>query len=568
MEIKMAVICKYCRTPNQEGTQKCSLCGSMLPYTPAPTPVAPPTPTAPTPTAEAPTAPVNTAPTAPTTPSSNNAPDSKNLRFTLFQTENWQDNWLSATESAVNQGRKPGIILTNTRGCSGSLKNELWMNLTEYTKFKEQDGVEYYVLDLATQVVKKTYTGEIQGLVDLLDAIYTVELPEYLMIIGDYSTVPNIVWENRSKDPDKVVFSDLPFCTLSTDSPFNDILYKFKPYTRVGRIPTSASAGFKDAFTYLKNTRNSKLTVDDLKAFFLSAQAWELSSRDIIKPLSVDLHISPTNGYFEYRGSLDAYNTLMFNLHGSNGTHVWYGEDKNDNVEEAFNAAKLPKNRNYILCTEACYGARPFNEGRNTESMVSTALRSGCCAFVGSTQIAWGGVNGMSCADIIIQNFIKNMMDGYSAGESFNDALAHLQDRRWNDCSLKTIIEFALYGDPSYAPINAENKTKTKVRQKAFSMDNLSYRVVEGEEQKAVSVKAAFVEDTEHCAVKVRAFVEESHPEMKGVKPRFFMDECTGDYQAIYNKEFQNSNVSKSVKVFFDSDGSVKEQYVSKYVKA
>ncbi len=549
-----------------EGTPKCALCGSMLPYTPAPTPVAPPA--VPTTTTESPTAPVNNAPTAPTTSPTGSASSSKNLRFTLFQTEVWEDNWLNATESAANQDRKPGIILTNTRGCSGSLKNELYMNLTEYINFKEKDGVEYYVLDLANQAVKKTYTGEIQGLVDLLDAIYTIELPEYLMIIGDYSTVPNIVWENRSNDPDRIVFSDLPLCTLSTDSPFNDILYKFKPYTRVGRIPTSASAGFKDAFTYLKNTRNSRLTVDELKAFFLSAQAWESTSREIAKPISPNIHISPTNGCFEYRGSLDAYNALMFNLHGSNGTHLWYGEDKNDNVEPAFNATKLPQNTNYILCTEACYGARPFNDGRNSESIVSTALRNGCCAFVGSTQIAWGGTNGMSCADIVIQNFIKNMMEGYTAGESFNDAVAHLQDRRWDDCSLKTIIEFALYGDPSYAPINAENKSKTKVRKKAFSMDNLSYRVVEGTEQKAVSVKAAFVEDTDHCAVKVKAFVEESHPEMRGVKPRFFMDECTGDYQAIYNKEFKDSNVSKSVKVFFDTDGSIKEQYVSKYVKA
>ena len=56
---------------------------------------------------------------------------------------------------------------------------------------------------------------------------------------------------------------------------------------------------------------------------------------------------------------------------------------------------------------------------------------------------------------------------------------------------------------------------------------------------------------------------------MKGIKPKFFMDECTGDYQAIYNKESKHKDVvSKTVKVFFDTKGNIKEQYISKYIKA
>lgn len=556
----MPVICKYCRTPNQEGSALCSLCGSRLPYTPAPTPVTPPPAQTPPPASTTPTVPTPTPTPTPPNQTSNTA----NLRFTLFQTEAWDEKWPAAVASAENQDKKAGIILTNTRGCNGSLRNELWMNLTEYMNFKSTDGVEYYVLDLANQAVKKTYTGEIESLIDLITDIYNVEKPEYIMILGDFKTVPNIVWENRSNDSDKVVFSDLPFITLSTDSPFNDIHYEVKSLIKVGRIPTSAASGFKEAFIYLKNTKNSTLTVDDLKAFFLSAEGWEISSREIGQPVSADMHFSPSNGSFEFKGSLDNYNVLMFNLHGSNGTHLWYGEDKSKNVAPAFNASKLPKNRNFILFTEACYGARPFNGGINTESMVSTALRNGCCAFVGSTQIAWGGRGGMSCADILSQQFTKNIVAGYSAGESFNAALPHVERNRWNDCSLKTIIEFALYGDPSYTPIGSSNKGVTQVKKKAFSKNNLAYRVVDGEEQKAVSVKAAYVEENVECVLK--AFVEESHPDLMDVKPRFFMDDCTGDYQAIYNKTAKNEEVCKLVKVFFDSNGSVKDQYVSKYV--
>ena len=551
-----------------EGTQKCSLCGSALPYTPAPSPVAPPTPVAPpapTPAPPTPTPPSNT--TSPVTTSSSQPAKPSNLRFSIFQSENWKTKWSAAVESADNQNKKAGIILTNTRGCTGAIRNELWMNLTEYMNFKDSDGVDYYVLDLATQAVKKTYTGEIESLIDLITDVYNVAKPEYIMIIGDFKTVPNIVWENKSKDSDKVVFSDLPFITLSTDSPFNDIHYEVKSLIKVGRVPSSAANGFKDAFIYLKNTRKATLTIDDLKVFFLSAKGWEGSSREIAKPLSANLQFAPSNGSFEFQGPIDPkYNILMFNLHGSNGTHLWYGEDNNKNVAPTFNATKLPKNRNYTLCSEACYGARPFNDGRNAESIVSTALRNGCCAFVGSTQIAWGGRAGMSCADLLSQNFNKNMLEGYSAGESFNAALPHVERNGWNDCSLKTIIEFALYGDPSYTPIGSTNKGVTKIKKKAFSKNNLSYRVVDGEEQKAVSVKAAYVEENVECVLK--AFVEETSPELMDVKPRFFMDDCTGDYQAIYNKSAGNDDVCTLVKVFFDSTGNIKDQYITKYVKS
>ena len=92
----MPVICKYCRTSNMEGSQKCSLCGSMLPYTPAPTPVAPQTPP--------PQQTVNTAPTTNNVPVNNTpAPTAQsggNLRFTLFQSDSWKSKWPTAVDSA------------------------------------------------------------------------------------------------------------------------------------------------------------------------------------------------------------------------------------------------------------------------------------------------------------------------------------------------------------------------------------------------------------------------------------------------------------------------------------
>lgn len=91
---------------------------------------------------------------------------------------------------------------------------------------------------------------------------------------------------------------------------------------------------------------------------------------------------------------------------------------------------------------------------------------------------------------------------------------------------------------------------------------DLSYRVVDGEEQKAVSVKAAYVEESLEASLK--AFVEEEHPTLVDVKPRYYMDECTGDYQAVYTKSFSECEIPKILKVYFNADGSVKEEYVSK----
>ncbi len=305
----------------------------------------------------------------------------------------------------------------------------------------------------------------------------------------------------------------------------------------------------------------SKISIEKLNTFFLSTQSWEKTSKNIAKEISTDIFYSPENNVFEFKGSLEQYNILMFNLHGASTTHCWYGENIN-NIQPALGIKKLPD----ILAVEACYGARPYNDGYNKESMLNTALVKGCCAFVGSTQIAYGCTDGkLRCADIIEKYFIENIIEGYSSGESFNNALAHLNESGWDDCSLKTLMEFALYGDPSYAVLNSENKFKPKLKYKSFEKNNLSYRsyrIVEGMEQKSVNVKSAYVEENMDHVLK--SFVEESAPQLIDVKPLYFIDECTGDYQAVYSKNTGTGNISKILKVFFNADGSVKSKYISK----
>lgn len=537
----MSVVCKYCRASYEDGAATvCTVCGSRLPVS-EPCQVG-------------------------LRKAEENAFDKKisleDLRFTLFEASDWEKNWNYAVGSASSQSRQAGIILTDMRGADKSLLNAFKRNVSEYIDFKRSEGVDYYVLDLSRQAVRKVYTGEAESLVDLLKRVYEAAHPEYLMVLGDFNTVPNIKWENKSKDSDRFVFSDLHLITLDPGSPFNDILYELDTKMKVGRIPTSAQSGFEDAFTYLKNTRESKLSKKDMNAFFLTTDSWLKTSETVGADIPGHLCVSPDNGVFEFNGPLESYGILMFNLHGSAATHYWYGE-KGNVTGAAFKAGGLPKSGNYILASEACYGARPFNDGKNSESMVSTALRGGCCAFVGSTQIAYGMTNGsMSCADIIEKYFIENMREGYSAGESFNDALVQLSERNRNDALLKTLMEFALYGDPSYAVLGSENRSRTKVKQRAFSRMDLSYRVVDGEEQKAVSVKAAYVEESLEASLK--AFVEEEHPTLIDVKPRYYMDECTGDYQAVYTKSFSECEIPKILKVYFNADGSVKEEYVSK----
>ena len=251
---------------------------------------------------------------------------------------------------------------------------------------------------------------------------------------------------------------------------------------------------------------------------------------------------------------------------------------------EAFNKGVLPENNGYILCTEACYGARP----QCTDSMVVHALMNGCMAFVGSSKIAFGMDDGtLYCADVIAQAFTYGMACGLPSGLSFLAALTALCDHDLDEAEIKTLAEFALYGDPSFELIRDTAHSKKKTMKKSATLKKSS---VHKDESRAI-VLAACTENNndrmmkggknvvllKECSVgeqeKMKKMAErvsktsdkyvmEKCATMKNVKPSVYKVVGKDEYRAIYAQA--QGGIKSIVAMHLDGEGNVKKVYHSK----
>ncbi len=107
-----------------------------------------------------------------------------------------------------------------------------------------------------------------------------------------------------------------------------------------------------------------------------------------------------------------------------------------------------------FVFTEACYGAYIENKTED-QSLALKFLASGSLAMVGSTCISYGSVSTpLIAADLLGYSFWKNLLEGRSAGEAFQQAKISLVDEMnkrqgyLDGEDQKTLISFVLYGDP------------------------------------------------------------------------------------------------------------------------
>ena len=191
-----------------------------------------------------------------------------------------------------------------------------------------------------------------------------------------------------------------------------------------------------------------------VRSYGLSALVWEDESNDEYKEISdekVDVSPEVTKDDVGNRIEEDA-NLLFFNLHGSNDTRFWYGQE-GCSYPEAFAPNVLDgRGLPFFLGVEACYGARYLGGLDPSNSILMMAMRNKCLAFLGSSKIAFGTSEPKgSCADIVIGDYIKYLAKGYSAGDAYVEGLRRLTANRdgMDDSDIKTLAEFALYGDPS-----------------------------------------------------------------------------------------------------------------------
>ena len=476
-----------------------------------------------------------------------------------------------------------GLILTNSSGLT--YPETFLLEIKKYCAARKA-YVHYTILDLRTFPNKKNYS-DCPTIVSLLNEIYSAAVPSYLMIVGDNSVIPFMNWENGAGDDDRFVPSDLPYITLDATSPWEGKDYSFIGATRVGRVPSSPINGFANAIKYFQFAATYKPLA--VKPFALTAYEWTQASNLVFAKMKCPVLSSP-----EYTCSTSYVSTfglrrvpdvsdktlLAFNLHGSDGTHYWYGQ-KGSVYPEAFEAECLPKSKaGYTICVEACYGARPNVEKGCDRSIVLSALSDKCVAFVGSTRIAYGAVgSSMSCADVIAHAFIDSVTNSKTSGEAFLDSLTALLKSGHDENVIKTLAEFALYGDPSIIPFagnasivsastaNIGRKVKTKTNaskaiklipcdKTAVKSTNASFAVYSKEVEKSLVT-------VQNVSAVSDNYFGKNFSQIPKSKPKVFKVAGANEYRTIYKTKIGSKMVAY-VKLHIDGKGKVLKTYISK----
>ena len=501
----------------------------------------------------------------------------------VFDKNNWEELYNKLFD---NKNEKICIVITDTKYLEN--KKEFFKTFAEYIEFGKRRNYRYELLDLATQKVRNVTELNIDFMIDLLLDIYSVNLPHYMMIIGDDNVIPKMIWDNEVPDDDPTVPSDLPYISIEKENPWTGRTYLWDSYAPVGRIPASSQNNFNEAIIYMKNAMAFE-PYSEYKGYALTAAVWAETSKNVFAGLADRVLRCPTYSIApNERGdfgevmlpSLDGYNLLGFNLHGSGEVNYWVGQEER-RFPKAFSFNQLPNEDNgYVICVEACYGAKSKINLANKSSVLLNALQNKCIGFVGSTMIAYGQAGGgMSCADIIANVFLNNVADGYNLGDSFLKALEAVDNSSNNEASIKTLAEFALYGDPTLVfrdRIYNNNQKTFVVDQKAIrktaSMKLIPFNNSVGyygrgnnailnvsfspQENQDIKLMANVIDK---CS---NEFINCNYKEFSDETPTMYRLYGTDEYRSVYKKSF--GDVQEILYLHLDSKGNVKEVYNSK----
>jgi hypothetical protein len=322
-----------------------------------------------------------------------------------------------------------------------------------------------------------------------IDAIYAVDKPDYLMILGAQDVVPfqvlaNPLWDPKHPDEDdRWVESDLPY---ACDAPFSrDINDFIGPIRVVGRLPDLVGA--TDPAYLLRIMRiamraKTRQPGDYQSCFALSAQKWQASTAMSLRAIyqhTSRLLTTPKYGPAWATKNLAA-RIHFINCHGGWNESTYYGEatkhPKDAPLPPAHQAAWLTKKivEGAVLAAECCYGAQLYNpeETENQAGIAYTYLFEGAYGVFGSSTIAYGPYSGNDSADLITQMFLAQVLHGASLGRAALEAW-HGFAGKWSHLNpehLKTLAQFYLLGDPSLQPVAMTARTfnKTKVFKDAF----------------------------------------------------------------------------------------------------
>lgn len=468
-------------------------------------------------------------------------------------TEILQDD-LSSKEIA-----ETGIIYTNLlllEKKSRTSKEKLCSIIDSFILSTIKRNVSYELFDVSKEI---SNLGTVENHLKIISNIVKEKHPKYLFILGSSDVIPSTVWENEACDyeSDSDVSSDLPFATLDIDSPFSGKEYNFEEALRVGRLPTI------DFENYFANLEAACGKIEEINTFALSAAVWADETVDIYSNIKSGPKVSTSP---EVEKSIiketipSDSNMFLFNLHGSDKTKYWYGQE-DSSFPEAIEPTSFSKiEKPYFLVVEACYGAA--YEGRNiSESVLLSTLSEKCISFLGSSRIAFGRPCAPgSCADVICGEFLKNVKAKMSAGDALNKAREVLMEDGDNSEVIKTLAEFSLYGDPSARMQGMPTKEKglfAKNNSKSFSK---GIHIPLPNVRRAVHLELTSVE--QKIADLVEEFVYQHYLDMNGIKPKYYKQQNKDVMTAVFENQTQIGK--KIVSVNFEKNGKIKQMLESK----
>lgn len=324
----------------------------------------------------------------------------------------------------------------------------------------------------------------IKTLVNQLDIHLNADEQEigWLLIVGGADIIPFHRLPNPADDGDPDVPSDNPYGCR--DGNF------YVPERAVGRMPDGAGGTPRTLLNAIstalaaqnaqrRSNRRGLLgwlmrlislfrlqRLDSELSYGYSASVWRKASLSVFSRIGTArrLRISPPLTASEFSGlSLGPTRYAYFNLHGVADGPNWYGQRDPTFPADypAFPVALRPQDIEAIGCvpevvvSEACYGGLADNKTPET-ALCLRFLSSGTQMFVGSTCVAYGGLNSTpEAADQLAAFFWQELLNGRAGGVALQQAKVafaqYLQKRQgYLDAEdQKTLLSFVYYGDPS-----------------------------------------------------------------------------------------------------------------------
>lgn len=358
-------------------------------------------------------------------------------------------------------GRQPGLLIftsnTNLENKYGpEITFEIHEKINAYAQSVSATGKEVLTVGVddadslapyGLSPVEPNNASAIKELLDQLDRKINVD---NFLIVGGHEIIPFHVLPNPcGDDGDTVVYSDNPYASRDAD-----VLIPERALTRLPDAAATDDAFFINLLDQVAHQAQEPTALN----FGLSAKVWKGASTRVYDGIESDdaVRLSPPVTNTEISNDwIDNKAYYYFNLHGSEETANWYGQEG-----MRYPVAFIPDNlsnisvENAVVCCEACYGANIIDK-RADEALSLTFLDKKAACFVGATKIAYGPSEPpCTDADLIVIKFFARVKEGLPYGEAFLRAKADFARESigmhgyLDKTEEKTLLEFVIFADP------------------------------------------------------------------------------------------------------------------------